>query len=143
MNVPPIFATDDLTGHVLEHETWEHVRFAAIAVEDEEHHYSTPAGPRVFRRRKGDLLLPEREPQHILDTHKLRMGSYDFAGQYQQSPAPQGGELVKAEWFKRYTTADKPEHFDRVVQSWDTATTLGPASAFSIVTAGKMGLFSP
>jgi predicted phage terminase large subunit-like protein len=125
---------DDLTGHVLEHGSWEHVRFPAIAEEDEEHHYRTPSGPMVFRRRKGDLLLPEREPQHILDAQKRAMGSYDFAGQYQQSPAPQGGELVKAEWFKRYTKADKPEHFDRVVQSWDTANKATELSDFSVCT---------
>jgi phage terminase large subunit-like protein len=49
------------------------------------------------------------------------MGAYAFADQYQQAPAPLGGGLVKPEWFKRYTPRDKPEGFDRVVQSWDTA----------------------
>src|SRR5712671_1283215 len=31
---------DDLTGHVLEQDEWEHVRFPAIAEEDEEHPYT-------------------------------------------------------------------------------------------------------
>jgi hypothetical protein len=28
-----------------------------------------------------------------------------------------GGGLVKVEWFKRYRDSDRPEHFDRIVQS--------------------------
>jgi hypothetical protein len=29
-------------------------------------------------------------------------------------PAPLGGGLVKAEWFKRYAEKDRPERFDRI-----------------------------
>jgi hypothetical protein len=50
-----------------------------------------------------------------------RSGEYNFAGQYQQSPAPLGGGLVKAEWFKYYGQKDRPEGLERIVQSWDTA----------------------
>jgi hypothetical protein len=32
-----------------------------------------------------------------------------------------GGGLVKKEWFSFYGEKDRPEGFDRVVQSWDTA----------------------
>src|SRR5215469_17342049 len=35
--------------------------------------------------------------------------------------APLGGGLVKAEWFKRYRENDRPERFERIVQSWGTA----------------------
>jgi predicted phage terminase large subunit-like protein len=62
------------------------------------------------------------------------MGEYNFAGQYQQSPAPLGGGLVKAEWFKRYRENDLPERFDRVVQSWDTANKATELSDFSVCT---------
>ena len=125
---------DDLTGHVLEQEEWEHLCFPAIAEEDQEHHYRTPSGPRVFRRHKGDVLMPDRESREVLDGLKRTMGSYAFAGQYQQAPAPQGGGLVKAEWFKRYTANDKPESFDRIVQSWDTANKATELSDYSVCT---------
>src|SRR5207237_2044898 len=36
-------------------------------------------------------------------------------------PRPLGGGLVKAEWFKRYRENERPERFERTVQSWDTA----------------------
>ena len=66
-------------------------------------------------------MHPEREPLDTLDRTRRTVGEYNFAGQYQQWPAPLGGGLVKAEWFKRYHENDRPRHFDRIVQSWDTA----------------------
>ena len=65
---------------------------------------------------------PEREPLETLDRIRRTIREYNFAGQYQQSPAPLGGGLVKAEWFKRYRENHRPERFDRIVQSWDTPT---------------------
>jgi predicted phage terminase large subunit-like protein len=41
---------------------------------------------------------------------------------------------VKAEWFKRYGEKDRPESFDRVVQSWDTANKATELSDFSVCT---------
>ena len=125
---------DDLTGHVLEQEAWEQVCFPAIAEQDEEHRYMTRSGPKVFRRLKGEVLQPEREPRQILDALKRAMGTYAFAGQYQQAPAPVGGDLVKTDWFKRYTPQDKPESFDRIVQSWDTANKVTELSDYSVCT---------
>jgi hypothetical protein len=51
----------------------------------------------------------------------------------QQSPAPLGGGLVKAEWFKRYDK-ERPESFKRIVQSWDTANKATELSDFSVCT---------
>ena len=45
-----------------------------------------------------------------------------------------GGGLVKAEWFKRYGEKDRPENFDRIVQSWDTANKATELSDFSVCT---------
>src|SRR5215472_15695382 len=56
------------------------------------------------------------------------------AGQYQQSPAPPGGGLVKAEWFKHYRENERPAPFDRIVQSWDTANKATELSDFSVCT---------
>ena len=46
-------------------------------------------------RRQGEALHPEREPLDTLDRIRHTIGEYNFAGQYQQSPAPLGGGLVK------------------------------------------------
>ena len=64
----------------------------------------------------------------------MTIGEYNFAGQYQQSPAPLGGGLVKADWFKRYRENELPERFDRIVQSWDTANKATELSDFSVCT---------
>src|SRR5215472_2345116 len=123
---------DDLVGHVLAQEPWEVISFPAIAETDEEHCIETIWGPRCFRRRQGEALHPEREPLETLHHLRRTLGEYNFAAQYQQSPAPLGGGLVKIEWFKRYRDSDKPERFDRVVQSWDTANKATELSDFSV-----------
>src|SRR6202043_4165737 len=125
---------DDLVGHVLGQEQWEVVRFPAIAETDEEHQIETIWEARCFTRRQGEALHPDREPLEVLDRIRRTIGEYNFAGQYQQSPAPLGGGLVKAEWFKRYRENERPEHFDRIVQSWDTANKATELSDFSVCT---------
>ena len=79
-------------------------------------------------------MHPDREPLDTLEHIRRTIGEYNFAGQYQQSPAPLGGGLVKAEWFKRYRENERPERFDRIVQSWDTANKATELSDFSVCT---------
>ena len=55
------------------------------------------------RKEDGELLFPERFPREVVDRDKLIMGSHASAGQFQQRPSPRGGNLIKGEWFKRYT----------------------------------------
>jgi predicted phage terminase large subunit-like protein len=125
---------DDLVGHVFAQEPWEVLSFPAITEADEVHEIETILGSRRFRRRQGEALHPDREPLETLDRIRRTIGEYNFAGQYQQSPAPAGGGLVKAEWFKRYRESDRPERFDRIVQSWDTANKATELSDFSVCT---------
>ena len=125
---------DDLVGHVLAQEPWEVLSFPAIAEADEVQEIETIWGPRCFRRRQGEVLHPDREPLETLEHIRQTIGEYNFAGQYQQSPAPLGGGLVKAEWFKRYGASERPESFDRILQSWDTANKATELSDFSVCT---------
>ena len=125
---------DDLVGHVLGQEPWEVVSFPAIAEADEVHAIETIWEPRCFTRRPGEALHPEREPLDTLERIRRTIGEYNFAGQYQQAPAPLGGGLVKAAWFKRYREDELPARFDRIVQSWDTANKATELSDFSVCT---------
>src|SRR5947208_278632 len=129
---------DDLVGHVLGQEPWEVVCFPAIAEAEEVHEIATIWGPRRFTRRRGDALHPERESLATLEHIRRTIGEYNFAGQYQQAPAPLGGGLVKAAWFKRYAENERPERFERIVQSWDTANKATELSDFSVCTTWGM-----
>jgi predicted phage terminase large subunit-like protein len=71
----------------------------------------------------------------MLEQIRRTLGEYNFAGQYQQAPSPQGGGMVKAAWFRRYAEGERPDEFDHVVQSWDTANKASELSDFSVCTS--------
>jgi predicted phage terminase large subunit-like protein len=126
---------DDLVGHVQTIENWRVLKFPAIAEENESYTIQTPSGrPRNYERKAGEPLHPAREPLEVLDRVRRVLGEYNFAGQYQQAPSPLEGGIVKASWFKRYTDADRPEHFDMVYQSWDTANKAAELNDYSVCT---------
>jgi hypothetical protein len=128
---------DDLVGHLLGQGGWTLLRLPAIAEEDEEHLIETPYGQQRFVRRANEALHPEREPLETLESIKFIQGEYNFAGQYQQQPAPLGGGMVKKEWFLTYTPTELPPKFEMVFQSWDTANKPSELSDHSVcVTIG-------
>ena len=106
---------DDLAGHLLKKGGWEHLNIPMEAKSKTT--YSI--GKLEVVREKGDLIHEERFGSVEVKKKKLALGSYGYAGQYDQSPAPQGGGMIKLSWFKRYGTA--PSQYKRIVQSWDTA----------------------
>jgi predicted phage terminase large subunit-like protein len=124
---------DDLVGHVLGQEPWEVVSFPAIAEEDEWYEIETIVGRRKVGRRAGEVLQPEREPPHVLNVTRTTLGEYNFAGQYQQRPAPAGGGMIKAEWFRNFQSYENLQ-FDRIIQSWDTAIKPGELNDYSVCT---------
>jgi hypothetical protein len=116
-------------------EDWEIVRFPAIAEEDEIWALDTELGQYLFTRQRGEALHPERQPLATLDKIRRTIGEYNFAGQYQQMPSPQGGGMVKAAWFRSYAANEQPDKFDQIVQSWDTANKASELSDFSVCTS--------
>ncbi|HEY5048969.1 MAG TPA: phage terminase large subunit [Rhizomicrobium sp.] len=123
---------DDLVGHVLAQENWDVVSFPAIAEADEVYELDKPEGRCIVGRKAGEALHPAREPLEELARVKRTLGDYNFAGQYQQTPAPRGGGMVKRDWFVVY---DKPPaKFERVIQSWDTANKVTELADFSVCT---------
>jgi predicted phage terminase large subunit-like protein len=119
---------------VLAQEDWEVLRFSAIAEAAERFVITTSLDVRTFTRNQGEVLHPEREPLQLLLNIRKTLGERNFAGQYQQAPAPPEGTLVKQEWFRRYGPHEQPKHFEQVVQSWDTANKVSELSDYSACT---------
>jgi len=122
---------DDLAGYLLETGDWVHLNLPAIAEEPQ----MIPIGlNRFYRRQVDDVLHPERESRHELAVLKSTLGSYNFAAQYQQRPAPMGGGLIKWEWFEVYEDELGQEYGDRIIQSWDTASKAEAMHDWSVCT---------
>ena len=111
---------EDLAGFVIERGGWHQLNLPAIATDDQ----AVPIGPHeLHHRQAGSILHPERESRETLERIKAEIGSLQFSAQYQQSPVPPEGNLVKREWLKYYDTAPSRGPGVRIVQSWDIATT--------------------
>jgi predicted phage terminase large subunit-like protein len=124
--------TEDLCGFLLNGpEKWDHLALPAIAQKDEEiligdgEHHS---------RRIGDVLHPAREPKSSLDIIRAQMGEDNFNAQYQQSPIPVGGGMIKREWVQRYEQLPARRGSAYIIQSWDLALKGGPESSYSVCT---------
>lgn len=124
---------DDLVGHVLEQSGWEVLSFPAIAEEDETFEIEDIFGKRLFHRRKGEALHPERESRETLEKIHSTIGEYNFSSQYQQQPIPVGGAIVKVDWLCYYEPGTEPA-FSHILQSWDTAIKAGELNDFSVCT---------
>jgi hypothetical protein len=70
----------------------------------------------------------------VLKVMREVQGEYNFSGQYQQSPAPLGGGLIKTAWFKSYSDAELPTEFEMIFQSWDTANKPSHLNNYSVCT---------
>jgi len=126
---------DDMVGFVTGlGADWEILNLPAIAEDDEEIAYSSFLGRHVFRRAIGEPLNPARITSADLAEVRENVGEANWATQFQQRPAPAGGGVVVTAWFKRYTQAEKPEQFDKVVQSWDIASGLSEKHDYSVCT---------
>jgi len=124
----------DLVGHVLGQEPWEVVSFSAIAEHDEAYLIANRYGSRRVQRKAGEALHPDHEPLETLDRIRRTIGEYNFAAQYQQTPTPPAGLMIKEKWFQRYDPHELPSSFDEVVQSWDTANKATELSDYSVCT---------
>src|SRR5262249_5995029 len=111
---------------------WKLLRLPSIAEHDEHHTAQSVLGSRTFTRRAGEALHANREPIELLEHLRRSQGEYNFAGQYQQSPSPLGGGMIKQHWFKSY--AELPHPFELIFQSWDTANKASALSDYSVCT---------
>ena len=90
---------DDPIGRLIKNNSDVKVlSYPAIATQNEKH------------RKEGDALFPEHKSIDFLLERKAVMDTTSWLSLYQQSPIVVGGELIKGEWFKRYSTLPKLEY---------------------------------
>jgi predicted phage terminase large subunit-like protein len=70
----------------------------------------------------GELAWPERFPDEITKELQRDKGEYAWAGQYQQSPEPRGGSIIKRHFWQIWEEDRYPE-FEYILASLDTAYT--------------------
>lgn len=103
---------DDLCGRLLnpyygEVEDWTILRLPALAEDEDD----------LLGRQEGEALWPEQGfDEDWIARQKINIGSYAFAGLYQQRPAPSDGGILKRSWFQFY---DILPQAGTQVQSWD------------------------
>ena len=123
---------EDLVGEVTEREHWEVLSLPAIAIEDESHLIEAPYGRRLYLRKAGEALHPERESIEVYRRIRESVGEYIFQSQYQQDPMSREGGMIKGEWLRYYDRV--PRDFYYVLQSWDTASKCGELNSYSVCT---------
>ena len=126
--------TRDLTAVCLE-QGFEHLCLPALAPS-----HTTIVFPRSGRtviRELDSPLWPERQGVADLEHQRQTLGSYGFAGQYQQSPVPREGGMFKPEWWQYW---DQPGQFDEIYQSWDLSFKDGDGHDYVVgLVAGRRG----
>lgn len=104
---------NDVTGYLLKRKK-DKIRLICLPAELGSN--VTPA--ELKDRYVGGLLDPIRLSREVLEEAKVDLGSRAYSGQYDQNPVPDGGNIVKREWFKRISRAEfertrayEPIHF--------------------------------
>ena len=119
---------EDLVGYLQDNEAgFEELRLPAIAQATTTYDLG---GGRTHTREKGDLLHPGQSIE-VLREIKKNMGSMLFSAQYQQSPEPPGGKIIKRKMLRYYSNVQYQPDTDRLVLSWDIALSEKEAADYS------------
>lgn len=96
---------------------------------------STSIGWTDPRSEDGELLDPVRFPRNVVDDLRKGLGSYAYAGQYQQRPAPRDGGLFKRSWLPVVDAV--PSNISQWCRAWDIGATKGGGDPTAGVLVGR------
>ena len=82
------------------------------------------------RKQAGALMFPDRFPPEVVERDKKALGSYAWAGQMQQRPAPIGGGIFKDDWWHTMRVAPPIEW--RAIYA-DTAQKTGQQNDYTVL----------
>jgi predicted phage terminase large subunit-like protein len=86
-----------------------------------------------WRTKEGELLWPEHIGEKEIKDAKNTLGSYGYAGQYQQRPSPLDGGIIKKNWFKKWIKPQLPQ-FEHRMLSCDPAISDSATASYSACT---------
>jgi predicted phage terminase large subunit-like protein len=103
---------EDPTGKFIEQGGWTHLKIPVEAPSRKK--YVLPMTGRVIIRKAGELLWSERWGKPELVQSKRDLGSYGYAGQMMQEPAPAEGGMLQRAWFAKAL-------YGLMTKEWETA----------------------
>lgn len=109
---------EDPAGFLLAQGGWEHLFLPAV----NDAKRTITIGNFTKEWAAGEYLDDERLGEHTLEQIKVDLGSAAFAGQYMQRPSPEGGGIIKDEWWQLWEGKEPPKTHD-IIQVYDTAFT--------------------
>ena len=123
---------DDLSGYLIsQSDEWYVLSLPAIAEINER----VPLGyEQFYDRLAGEPLHPARETLEMLEAIRRDVGSDIFSAQYQQSPVPPGGAMIKRAWLRYYSDLPAKTGRTKIIQAWDTAAKEGTENDWSVCT---------
>jgi hypothetical protein len=95
-------------------------------------------GGRVHVRALGDVLDPFREPLSALEKQRDAMTPLVFSAQFQQSPIPLEGNIIKRDWIRWFKGDPPRSHREYFLISWDTALKSNELADYSVGTVWRV-----
>lgn len=122
----------DLCGFLLENsKEWDVLSLPSIAENEEKIRI---ASDRFYCRGRGDILHSAHESSETIEGLRAIMAPDDFAAQYQQTPVPPGGAMIKKTWICYYSRLPDRRDVTKVIISLDSASKTGPQNDWSVFT---------
>lgn len=112
---------DDPVGRELQSGVdWVELKLPALAEKND-----------LLGRAEGEALWAERYDLPNLHETKAKLGPYSFSAEYQQSPSPAEGGILKKAWFKKLP-AVLDSDVEQVVRYWDLAMSEKTTADFTV-----------
>jgi len=146
---------DDIAGRLMATEDWaegrwKHINFKAIQtvkkhkrsrrnlpkddpryIDDPAVYKNLPSTVRDVHVEEEASLWPERIPLEDLK-RRQRLNPREFASLYQQEPYIEGGNLIRTEWWQYYPSDLRPQSFQSLIITIDTAFKKNEQSDYSV-----------
>ena len=103
INVNQRLHEQDVSGYIRENHNFDSLIIPMVALEK-----NASTVDFIDPRAAGEFIFPLRYGQKEMDDDFKGLGNYGWSSQYQQSPKPIGGGIIKTEWLRYYDSGADP-----------------------------------